>query len=97
MRKNPDNSKKLIGVTNLEAALKGYAPEMADGSLVNLHHVGQHGLGPLAEVSEKSHTYVLHKQFKGKKHPVCPAIHDEHWNADKASYWKRRAENVSKK
>ena len=86
--------------TNREAALFGIAPELPDGSYVNLHHLGQDSRGPLVEVSTKHHSFdnpkafkSLHNQFEGKKHPKYPVQHDTKWRSDVKEYWKDRGRN----
>jgi hypothetical protein len=104
VRNNPDNAPNFIGKTNLDAAKAGIAPELVDGSIVNLHHVGQNSSGPLVEVSTRLHSRenqqafdALHSQFGKKgKHPTNPVDRPK-FDKDRAAYWKWMAENVSKK
>ena len=88
-------SDKYIGRTNLEAAKAGYAPELADGNFVNLHHLGQDSRGPLVEASTKSHKPILHKQFGyGNLNPEFPVNHGAQWRQDTKQYWKDMAKEV---
>jgi len=91
---------QYTGTTNLEAARKGIAPQMKDGHLVNLHHIGQNGKGPLVEVSTRLHNKnnpqafkALHNQFQGQTHPIHP-VQRGSFNKDRTEYWKWRARNV---
>ncbi|GHS95528.1 hypothetical protein AGMMS49949_09860 [Alphaproteobacteria bacterium] len=104
VRSNPTGPRRFVGKTNLEAAKAGITPEMADGSIINLHHVGQHGHGPLAEVTTLIHNRsnkkmfdTIHGQFSGKSDPNCPVIHDRTWDTDRISYWIGRSGDVTKK
>src|SRR5690606_20167136 len=73
---------KFRGKTNKEAALAGKAPELPDGSIAQLHHIGQDSRGALVEVSGKIHSFknkkafkALHNQFSGSKYPEFPVDH----------------------
>lgn len=101
VRKNPKGSNFFIGKTNLDAAKAGLAPELVDGSFVQLHHIGQNGTGPLVEASTRIHSFensmsfrAIHNQFGGTKSTISPVTHGSIWNADRTNYWKLRAENV---
>jgi hypothetical protein len=86
----------FIGKTNKEAALSGFSPELKDGNLVQIHHIGQDSRGPLVEVSSGIHTKyhkTLHGQFGGNKNPDFPVKHDHKWKSDVKNYWKWRAKN----
>ena len=93
-----DRAKHAFGSSqNLEAAKQGYAPEMADGSSLNLHHLGQDSRGPLVEVlstSHKKYNKQLHQQFGYQKqnpdHPVDRATFDQ----ERPKYWMDRALDV---
>jgi hypothetical protein len=90
VRNNPKGPKKCIGKTNLEAALSGYAPELADGSIVNLHHAKREKIEPLWEMS-------------AKEHQTNPALHADKpidpvdrllFNQERPQYWIDRALDV---
>lgn len=84
-------SEKFVGKTNFEAAQHGLAPQLSDGSFVNLHHVGQNGRGPLAEASTNNHTKSLHSQYGyGNSHPNFPVDHGPQWRKDTMQYWQNR-------
>jgi hypothetical protein len=89
--------KRFIGKTNREAALSGKAPELSNGSIINLHHIGQDSRGPLVEASghvHKKYFDVLHSQHGiNQKHPEFPVLHDKNWVADTKKYWKWRVQN----
>ena len=97
VRSNPDGPKKFIGKTNKEAALSGLRPELPNGDLVSIHHVGQNAKGPLVEISSKTHSRshkALHSQFgTNMKHPEFPVQHDNKWKSDVRNYWTWRIEN----
>jgi hypothetical protein len=97
VRTNPKNAPRFIGKTNLEAAIEGISPELADGSALNLHHIGQKGSGPLVEVSSDLHKKApIHRQFEGQANINDP-VNRRTFDVDRRTYWQRRAENVSKK
>ena len=100
VRTNSDGPKKFLGKTNRDAALAGKPPELADGSFVNLHHIGQNSKGPLVEASTKHHTFgtksfkSLHNQYGiNKGHPEFPVDHGNKWRNDVSNYWKNRGQN----
>jgi hypothetical protein len=88
--------KRFIGRTNREAALKGKGPESNDGSIIQLHHIGQDSRGGLVEISgtvhKKGHK-MLHNQFEGEKNPDFPVNHGIKWQRDVTEYWKWRAKD----
>jgi hypothetical protein len=88
-------SEKHIGKTNLEAALEGgLALQLANGEIVQLHHIQQQSKGPLVEVSETSHGATLHETFGNKQqNPELP-VDRELFTVEKKSYWKSRAKEV---
>jgi hypothetical protein len=93
-RKNPNGPKNFIGKTNKEAAERGYAPEMLDGSIIELHHIQQQSKGPLVEASEDSHGVALHKTFGYKQpNPDLP-VNRILFEKERKSYWKARAQGV---
>jgi hypothetical protein len=85
---------ELRGKTNLEAAKAGYAPELANGSVMNLHHLGQKATGPLVELPPSLHTSDLHKKFGYKsKNPKFPVDRSK-FDLERPKYWKDRAMEV---
>jgi hypothetical protein len=92
--------KRFIGKTNAEAARAGYAPQLHDGHIIRIHHVGQKGSGPLVEASSQFHDFKnpkafksIHNQFTGKqKHPTDPVNH-EIWSKEQKNYWQQRTQN----
>ncbi|MCC8399177.1 MAG: HNH/ENDO VII family nuclease [Rickettsia endosymbiont of Platyusa sonomae] len=95
-RTNPKGAEKFIGKTNEEAALAGIAPELPNGSVVQLHHIGQSSKGPLVEVDSAVHKKgkkILHNQFFGEKNPEFPVDHGSKWQSDVKNYWKWRVNN----
>ena len=90
---------RFVGKTNAEAARKGLAPQLDDGNLATLHHVGQHSRGPLVEASRRYHGVgkpghdSLHGQFgRSKPHPTHPVDHKK-FGVDTREYWKWRVDN----
>jgi hypothetical protein len=103
IRTNSKGDNRFIGKTNREAALSGKAPELPDGNLIQLHHIGQDSRGPLAEISGTIHNpsnkkvfKALHNQFGGKGHPEFPVDHGSKWKSDVSEYWKWRVKNAGK-
>ncbi|KGR89734.1 RHS repeat-associated core domain-containing protein, partial [Lysinibacillus boronitolerans] len=90
-------SAKGRGMTNRDAANKyGLAPQLADGSFVTLHHLGQDSRGALVEASTRYHGVgkygqdILHSQFgRNKPHPIYP-INRPQFNVDTREYFKTR-------
>ena len=72
--------------TNFEAEVSGIAPELPDGSIVNLHHVNQNAFGPLAEVSSCIHSRSNKNAFD---HRV--------FKSDRVDYWKSMAAKIKSK
>ncbi|MDR3224248.1 MAG: HNH/ENDO VII family nuclease [Holosporales bacterium] len=96
IRTNPRGGEKYLGKTNLEAAKVGFAPELSDGSLVQLHHIGQKSTGPIVEVSAASHTSVLHRQFgTNVQHPDLP-VDRSSFRLERNQYWIDRAVEMKK-
>ena len=97
VRTNGD--KRFVGKTNAEAARAGLAPQLDDGYLATLHHIGQDSRGAIAEASMRYHGVgksgqnILHGQFgKNKPHPVFP-VDRKKFNQDTRDYWKMRGFN----
>jgi hypothetical protein len=85
---------KFRGKTNLEAAKAGIAPELADGTAVQLHHIGQKSTGPIVEVSSSSHKIQLHGQFGYKKQNPDLPVDRNMFRLERPKYWKDRAIEV---
>jgi RHS repeat-associated protein len=88
--------KRFIGKTNLEAAQKGLAPQLADGHFATLHHLGQKSQGALVEASTRYHGVgkygqdILHSQYgRNMPHPTSP-INRKMFNVDTREYWQWR-------
>ncbi|MTI95552.1 MAG: hypothetical protein FH749_08695 [Firmicutes bacterium] len=91
--------KRFIGKTNAEAAARGLAPQLSDGSFGTLHHMGQNARGALAEASTRYHGVgkygqeILHSQFgKNVPHPVYP-VNRNAFSVDAREYWQWRVNN----
>ena len=85
---------KARGMTNLEAASKGYAPILNNGETVQLHHIRQQGKGGLVEVSEGVHKKYTHNEFGGqKKNPFDP-VDRSAFDLERPQYWKARAMEI---
>ncbi|WP_238655247.1 HNH/ENDO VII family nuclease [Paenibacillus piscarius] len=88
-----------IGKTNADAAKKGLAPQLNDGSFSTLHHLGQDSRGPLVEASTRYHGVgkygqdILHSQYgRSKPNPKFP-IDRNKFGVDTREYWKWRVKN----
>ncbi len=91
--------KRYVGKTNSYAASKGVAPQLNDGSIATLHHLGQKSTGGLVEASTRYHGVgkygqkTLHGQFGyNKPHPTLP-IDRKKFRYDNKEYWKWRVQN----
>jgi hypothetical protein len=94
VRTNPNGPKDFVGKTNLEAAKAGYAPELVDGKVMNLHHLGQKATGPLVELPPSLHTSDLRTKFGYKsKNPKLPVDRSK-FDLERPKYWKDRAMEV---
>ena len=49
------NQKDAMGRTNEERTANGLAPIHKDGTVIELHHIGQHEDSPLAELTQEAH------------------------------------------
>ncbi|WP_158098362.1 HNH/ENDO VII family nuclease [Faecalibacterium sp. An121] len=93
-------NRDFIGKTNAVAAReKGLAPELNDGNLATLHHLGQDSRGGLVEASRRYHGVgkpgqnILHSQFgRNKPNPNHP-INRARFAYDVKEYWKWREQN----
>ncbi len=70
---------RFIGKTNAEAAEKGLARQLNNGSFATLHHLGQDSRRPLIEASTRYHGVgqygqdILHSQYyRSKPNPKFP-------------------------
>ena len=80
--------KDAKGRTNLERAQAGLAPLGPDGAPINLHHVGQSPLGPIAEVSQTTHqrfSAILHRASGPSQ------VDRDAFSGWRQSYWQWRA------
>ena len=91
--------KRFIGKTNADAAAKGLAPQLKDGSFATLHHIGQDSRGPIAEASTRYHGVgkygqdILHSQYgRSTPNPYYP-IDRKKFGVDTREYWKWCANN----
>ncbi|MDR2155779.1 MAG: type VI secretion system tip protein VgrG [Burkholderiaceae bacterium] len=91
----------FVGKTNAEAASKGFAPELSDGSFATLHHIGQDSRGALIEASTRYHGVgkpgqdALHSLYgKNAPHPFYP-IDRRAFSVDTREYWQWRGKNLS--
>ncbi|MFI3201934.1 MAG: RHS repeat-associated core domain-containing protein, partial [Eubacteriales bacterium] len=98
-RVRTNGAKKYQGMTNAAAAQKGLAPELNDGSLATLHHLGQDSRGGLVEASTRYHGVgkygqdILHSQFgRNKPNPNFP-INRKQFQVDTKEYWIWRSNN----
>jgi hypothetical protein len=90
---------KFRGMTNMEAAKLGKAPQLRDGSFATLHHINQNGMGNLVEASTRYHGVgkpgqsMLHSLWgTNKPHPTHP-VDRRKFDTDTANYWKQRVNN----
>jgi hypothetical protein len=91
-----EGATKFRGKTNFDAAKAGFGPQLDDGFIATLHHIGQDSRGALAEVSTRYHGVgtkgqdILHSQFgKNKPNPIYPVDHRV-FMKESAEYWKMR-------
>lgn len=83
----------------MDAAEKGVAPQLNDGSFSTLHHLGQDSRGALVEASTRYHGVgkygqdILHSQYgRNKPNPEFP-IDRQKFGVDTREYWKWRVTN----
>jgi A nuclease of the HNH/ENDO VII superfamily with conserved LHH len=89
----------FVGRTNAEAAARGFAPELSDGSFATLHHIGQDSRGALIEASTRYHGVgkpgqdALHSLYgRNAPHPFYP-IDRRAFSVDTREYWQWRWQN----
>lgn len=85
------SQKDAMGRTNKERAANGLAPIHKDGTVIELHHIGQHEDSPLAELTMevhrgKSNYAILHDATKKSE------IDRTAFAGEKSAHWKARAE-----
>lgn len=87
------------GQTNLQRMLRGNAPYGRDGKPLELHHILQKEVGPMAEIHETTHQEykrILHglrssgESFRNNK------VLDSQYRNFKRAYWKWRAQQYLK-
>ncbi|MCA7371204.1 HNH/ENDO VII family nuclease [Escherichia coli] len=85
-----------LGDTNLERMEKGKSPLDANGKPIELHHVGQKGDSPLAELThaqhmEGGHNTILHDTTKESE------IDRGAFAKEREAHWKARAEEIKQR
>ena len=72
------------------------APQLSDGGIATLHHIGQNARGPLVEASTRYHGVgkpgqdILHSSYgRSKPHPTHP-VNRPKFIQDTSAYWKWR-------
>jgi hypothetical protein len=99
-RARTGGDRRGIGLTNAEAARRfGLGPQLNDGFIATLHHLGQNARGPLVEASTRYHGVdkpldrALHSQFgRRKAHPTRP-VNRKQFAIDTREYWMWREQN----
>lgn len=92
--KDLDPNKVTNGKTNLELMKAGNNPYDNDGNMIILHHTIQKEVGPIAELSAKTHqkhTKILHGTINDgdsfRRDPLLSSLY-ENFNPQ---YWRARA------
>ena len=90
---NPQQA-DAMGTTNAERMAAGRAPVDENGDALHLHHIGQKASSPLAELKAEVHQKcdsVLHDKNMPSE------VHGEgnNWNAERAAYWRARAQDYT--
>lgn len=88
------NQKDQMGRTNKERMEQGLAPIHKEGTVIELHHIGQHNDSPLAELSHKEHQsdgnyLILHDSKKESE------IDRSAFDKERINHWKDRANEGS--